>query len=114
MGPLFRHFEADLAEVEVQVGREDLVDGEDLVEPAKRRVNGLMGPVLGRIVAEELDDDLADFLALQPGRDGFAQPGEALLVGGQDLDGRGVGVGAGVDEASAGFRGDLLADLGGL
>ena len=81
------------------------------MEPAKRRVNGLMGPFLGRIVAEELDDDFADFLGLQPGHDRLAQPGEALLEGGQHLDGRGLGVGAGIDEAAPGFGGDPLADF---
>ena len=111
-GAVLHHFEADLFEVEPQVGHEDLVDGEDLVQPAQRRVNRLVGPLLGRVVVQEFDHDLADFTARQPGRDRFAQPEEALLEGGEDLDFGGVGVGAGVDEAFAGFGGDALADLG--
>ena len=73
-----------------------------------------MGPVLWRVVAQELDDDLADVVASQPRRDRFAQPGETLLEGGQHPDGRGFGVGAGVDETAAGFRGDACADFGWL
>ena len=60
---------------------------------------------------EELDDDLADLLSGEPWRHRLAQPEEALLERRQDLDGGGVGVHAGLDQALAGFGGKGLADL---
>ena len=61
-GPVVRHFEANLADNEAQVGREHLVDRKNLMQPPEGRVNGLLGPVTRRVVPEELDDDLADLL----------------------------------------------------
>ena len=112
--PAFHHFEADPVEREPQVLSQNLVDGEDLVQPPERRVNGLLWPVDRRIVAEKLDRDLADLLPGEPGGDPLGQPEEALLEGGQDFDRRGVGVGAGGDQAAQGLLLDRAADIGGL
>ena len=64
--PVVRHFEANLADNEAQILCEHLIDRENLVQPPERRVDGLLGPVAGRVVSEELDDDLTDVLSGEP------------------------------------------------
>ena len=81
------------------------------MQPPEGRVNGLLGPVARRVVPEELDDDLADLLALEPRSHRLAQPEEALLEGGQHLDGGRGGIRAGLGQAAAGFVGNGLADF---
>ena len=93
------HFEAHLPRVQPQVACQHFVDGEYLVEPAEGRVNGLLGPLGGRLVPQELDRDLVQARAHvrvgvgEPGADRFPQPGEPLLERRQDLNAGGLRVG---------------------
>ena len=79
--PLQDLFEADEVEIDAQVACQDFVDGEDLVQPAHGRVDGLLGPFHGRVVAAEADEDLADVGAFQPRPHALVEPVVALLEG---------------------------------